>query len=199
MPDVPTILRTDTAWAAGTGRRSSMLARIWLYVEDRILLDIATALMVVAMCVMFYEAASRSLLSESHWWAEELVRFLVVWSVLVAIGVATRHQHFIRMDLVVLMLPAWLQRGLAFVNCLAGLAFSAVLVVAGIEEVVHLHRIGMYTESNLDLQLWQVRLVLPIGGAFYGLYFLGAAITVLRGVDPNQDRVAAADEPGDPA
>lgn len=176
---------TSAAAPAPAGRRDG-LPRWWAFIENHIILNVATILMVAAIGVMFYEASSRSLLSESHWWAEELVRFLVVWSVLLAIGVGTRHGHFIRMDLLYDLLPRRARMVLAWLNCLVGLFFCGLLVVAGVQEVAHLHAIGMLTDSNLDLPLWVVRLVLPLGGVLYGLAFLGNAVMLLRGVDPDQ-------------
>lgn len=157
----------------------------WSFIEDRILLNVATILMMAAIGFMFYEAASRSLLSESHWWAEELVRFLVVWSVLLSLGVGTRHGHYIRMDLLLNMMPHRVRMAFAWLNSLIGLAFSVLLVIAGVQEVAHLQAIGMFTESNLDLPLWTVRLVLPLGGVLYGFAFVGNIILLLRGHDPD--------------
>ncbi|MDW7556922.1 TRAP transporter small permease [Azospirillum brasilense] len=157
----------------------------WSFIEDRILLNVATILMMAAIGFMFYEASSRSLLSESHWWAEELVRFLVVWSVLLSLGVGTRHGHYIRMDLLLNMMPHRVRLAFAWLNSLIGLAFSVLLVIAGFQEVAHLQAIGMFTESNLDLPLWTVRLVLPLGGVLYGFAFIGNIILLLRGHDPD--------------
>ncbi len=164
-----------------------VLPRLWIFVEEKLLLNLATALMCTAMGVMFYEATSRSLLSDSHWWAEELVRILVVWSVLLTLGTASRKHHFIRMDLLVRSLsPGW-QRAAAVLNALVGLGFSILLLVAGLREVEHLAFTGMLTDSNLYLPLWLVRLALPIGGALYALYFLGSLYALLRGHDPNNE------------
>lgn len=162
-------------------RERGALTAFLTFIEDRIILNIATALMVAAMAIMFYEASSRTLLSESHWWAEEGVRFLVVWSIMLAFGVATRKGNYIRMDLFIGAMPRSIQRISAWLNCVAGLIFSILIAVAGALGVLHLHRVGMYTESNLDLPLWIVRLALPIGGALYATYFIGVAITLLRG------------------
>lgn len=158
----------------------------WSFFEDRIVLNLATVLMIGAIGVMFYEASGRSLLSTSHWWAEELVRFLVVWSVLLCFGVGTRHGHYIRMDLLLNALPAAVRRAFAWLNCLIGLFFCALLTVSGIQEVGHLRMVGMLTDSNLDLPLWGVRLILPLGGVLYGIAFLGNAVLLLRGGDPDQ-------------
>ncbi len=164
----------------------------WLHlIEDRVLLNVATVLMAVAMAVMCGEAVSRYGWSVSHWWAEELVRFCVIWSVLLAISGANRKGHFIRMDLLLLALGRRARLASGWLTVAIGLIFSAVLTDAAIAEVQHMQRIGMKTESNLDLPLWVVRLILPAGGVLWGLYFLGAAVRLTRGEDPFTDEVAA--------
>jgi C4-dicarboxylate transporter DctQ subunit len=150
------------------------------------LLGLATALMLGAMGLMFYEAASRMLLGDSHWWAEEAVRFLVVWSVMLAFGVATRQGNYIRMELMIDMAPRPVRRFGAWLNCLCGLTFSGMVVVAGMLNCLHLYDVGMMTESNLDLPLWLVRLALPIGALFYALYFVSVAIELAQGRDEVQ-------------
>lgn len=167
-----------------------LLPRWWVFFEEKIILNVATILMCAAMGVMFYEAMSRSILSVSNWWAEELVRFLVVWSVLMGLGVATRHHHFIRMDLLVEMCPPWARKLSSWINCLVGLSFSGILVYAGSVEVRHMAFIGMMTDSNLDLPLWFVRLAIPLGGALFALHFAGSIYALTRGVDPNSKIVS---------
>jgi len=167
-----------------------LLPRWWVFFEERIILNFATILMCGAMVVMFYEAMSRSLFAESYWWAEELVRFLVVWSVMMGLGVATRHHHFIRMDLLLDMCPLWARLASSWLNCLIGLGFSGILIYAGAVEVQHMAYIGMMTDSNLDLPLWFVRMATPIGGALFALHFIGSIYALTRGVDPNSKIVS---------
>ena len=154
------------------------------FFEEKLILNISTALLIFSMCVMFYEASSRSILSQSHWWAEELVRFLIVWSVLLSFGVASRNGNYIRMDLLYNKLPLQWRLFMSWLNCLGGLFFCGVLVVAGYEQVAHLEKIGMMTDSNLDTELWIIRLVLPIAGLLYSIYFLRMAGSLLKGELP---------------
>jgi len=150
------------------------------------LLGLATAMMLGAMTLMFYEAASRTLVGDSHWWAEESVRFLIVWSVMLAFGVATRQGNYIRMELLIDIAPPIVRRFGAWLNCLCGLAFSGMVFAAGLLSCLHLYKVGMVTESSLDLPLWLVRAALPIGALFYALYFVSAAVELAKGRDEVQ-------------
>lgn len=164
----------------------ALLPRWLIWFEDHVLLNLAALCMAGSMGVMFIEASSRSLGYGSFWWAEEAVRFLVVWSVLLALGLATRRGHYIRMDLLLGRLPRFGRMAAAWVNCLAGLAFSLLLVVAGWKGVEQLDRVGMMTESNLDLPLSWVRVILPVGAGLYALYFAAVAVSLARGHEPEQ-------------
>ncbi len=112
-------------------RPRGALARFSGFLEERVILNLATALMLGAMGLMFYEASSRTLLSESHWWAEESVRFLVVWSVMLSLGIATRKGNYVRMGLFIDAMPRSVQRAAAWIGCIAGIAFSVMVVIAG--------------------------------------------------------------------
>ena len=154
------------------------------WVQNVVILNLAALLMTAAMGVMFYEASTRTLVGRSHWWAEEAVRFLVVWSVLMSIGIASRNGHFIRMDLLLHALPRRFTLISAVLSSVAGLIFSGFLVYAGYNHVAHLYKIGMMTQSSLDLPLWLVRLILPICGVFYFTYFAVCLAEALAGRDP---------------
>jgi len=156
--------------------------------EEKIVLNISTGLLLMSMLVMFYEAAGRSVFSISHWWAEELVRFLIVWSVLLSFGVASRKGNFIRMELLYDKFPHGIRVFLNFINCIGGLIFCAVLMIAGYEQVAHLEKIGMRTDSNLDLELWVVRSILPICGLLYSIYFIRSGFSLLKGKIPSEEQ-----------
>jgi len=158
----------------------------WRIFDTHILANVATAMMMLALGIMFFEASGRSLTSRSHWWAEESVRFLVVWAVLLALSPATRQHHFIRMDLLVMIAGPRLRLALGWINAIAGLIFAITLTWTGILAVRHLMRIRMMTDSNLDLPMWLIHLALPIGAALWGVHFLISFYALWRGHDPNQ-------------
>jgi C4-dicarboxylate transporter DctQ subunit len=173
----------------GAGTGSQPFTPRWLGALDtferRGLWNISTGLMLVAASVMLLEATARTLFSTSYPWAEEVVRYFVLWSIFLVFGLAPRRGHFIRTELVFDRCPLWLKRVLNVASCLGGLLFSAMLVWAGWVQTLHLRRLAMMSET-MDLPLWIVKIGLLVGALLLFFYFVYCTVLVFKGRDPFQ-------------
>ncbi len=151
--------------------------------EHRWLWNVSTALMLAAASIMLLEATARTLFSTSYHWAEEVVRYFVLWSIFLVFGLAPRRGHFIRTELVFERCPLWLRRTFNSASCLGGLLFSGVLVWAGWVQTLNLRRLGMMSET-MDLPLWIVKISLLVGAVLLFIYFLYCSVLVFRGRAP---------------
>jgi TRAP-type C4-dicarboxylate transport system permease small subunit len=117
-------------------------------------------------------------------WTEELARYLFVWDVFLAAGLAFGRGSHIVVDALLTLLPEGGRRVLSiFTNALV-LAFLVVLVWQGIAMV----RLTSNTVSTaLNLNMGVVYASLPIGAAISALYVLVRLIDELRGVSPPVD------------
>lgn len=159
---------------------------LWMLVERRVLLNVATALALLATGIMLLESISRSALSHSYFWAEESVRYLMIWAFFLTLGAAGRAGHMIRTEMLVERLSPRLQQGANILTTALGVLFSGVLLYASIPQVVRYRSMGMLTESNLDLPMWLLFLAMPLGAILMGIYYLGALREALSGRDPYQ-------------
>lgn len=156
----------------------------WRRFEFGPLLSGATALFLAAVAIMLMEAFCRAFLDTSFFWAEESVRYLMVWAFFLTLGVAGTEGHHIRTDLLV---DRFGPRGRQIADVLAslvGTAFSGLLFFASIPQVHRYYTMGMRTESNLDLPMWLLFLIMPIGALLYLSYYLRALWCALRGGMP---------------
>ncbi|MFW5679898.1 MAG: TRAP transporter small permease [Pseudomonadota bacterium] len=160
------------------------LARAWRLFEHGLLWNLATALLLLALVVMLGEALSRLFLGRSYYWAEESVRFLVVWSFFLTLAVAGREGRHIRTSVLVDALPPALKRLADGLAALAGLVFALLLTYAAFQHMGGLWRMGLMTESNLDLPMWLVYACVPLSGILFSLWFAQALWSVLRGGRP---------------
>jgi C4-dicarboxylate transporter, DctQ subunit len=157
---------------------------LWTRFEFGALLPFATCLALLATGIMLVEAFSRGFLAHSYFWAEEGVRYLMIWAFFLTLGAAGRAGHHIRTELIVEMLPAWAQRVSHILACLAGLGFSAILFAASIPQVHRFYTMGMRTDSTLDLPMWALFLAMPIGAVLFAGYYAGCLLRAWRGDDP---------------
>jgi C4-dicarboxylate transporter DctQ subunit len=115
-------------------------------------------------------------------WSEELVRYLLVWSVLIGATIVTARNAHVRVDIVDNMLPPAALRWLEVVNTLILIAFAAVLCWAGI---LFVQRSGVMTASMLGVRMSLVYSVIPATAALDGLFLVARLILLLRGRPPS--------------
>lgn len=181
------LLEGRTAGNTPAVRRPSL----WVRLENRVLLSVAAGFMLLATTIMMFEAAGRGFFSHSYFWAEEAVRYLMVWAFFMTLGCAGRAGHMIRTEMLIERFPAGIQRLANIITTGLGLMFMGGLFYASAPQVMRYYTMGMMTESTLDLPMWLMFLAMPLGAALAAIYYAGAFLTALRGGAP----YAPSDEP----
>lgn len=171
MPSDPSDIRP--------GRRS-----LWDRIESGPVLNIASVLFVGSTLVMLSEGYNRSINDISFFWAEESVRFLMIWAFFLTLGIAGRRGYHIRTELLVDRVPPKVRRAMHFAAVAAGLLFCIVLFSASLPQLWRYYTMGMMSESDLDIPQWVVFLAMPLGAALFFGYYVGSMALLLRGGDP---------------
>ena len=168
----------------GTEPASTGWRGLLALIESRVLWPIATVILLVAVSIMMFEALGRFFFSSSFFWAEEAVRFLVVWSMFLTMAIAGRQNRHIRTEILVSRLPPFFRRLANGIACLTGVAFSGFLLWGSGIQLQQYHWLGMMTESTLDLPMWVIYAVVPIGAALLLAHYVGSLASVVAGHDP---------------
>lgn len=155
--------------------------------ERRFILSIATVMLIAATVIMLGEGIGRTFFETSFFWAEESVRYLVLCAFFLTLGCAGHAGRHIRTDLVVERFPPGVRRGLGGLVCLLGLASCAILIYASVPQIERYYSLGMTTNSSLDLPMWALFTVLPVGAVLWAIYYLHALCRALSGLDPFAD------------
>lgn len=125
--------------------------------------EVALVLMFLAYLVLIVSQIGLRLARiGTLYWSEEAVRFLLLWSVLLAASVATHRNLHVRVDLLELALGPRGQRWLAIVNAVILLAFALALLWAGWQFVA---RTGAMRSPVLGAPKALVYAVVAIGAA----------------------------------
>jgi TRAP-type C4-dicarboxylate transport system permease small subunit len=159
-----------------------------LYRAIRLLTNAAAAMAAASVLVMLalvaYSVGMRYLLNRPQVWVDEAVGFLLVGSVMLAVAEALRRGEHISIDLLTDRLGARGRRAAAVLGLLAVLATAAALLWEGWETVAFARMLGLMTEGYITLPLWQLQLLVPIGGALLLLACLAELLRIAAGLPP---------------
>ncbi len=161
---------------------TALMDRAYRLLRTVLVLLLAGYLTLVLLQVFF-----RYVLNESLFWAEELVRFSLVWSVLLGSALVARDRAHIRIDIFENLLPPSWRRGLNLVLDLLMILFCVILAVTGLQFV---GRSLMQTSPSLNVPMWTVYAAVPVGAALQAVFVL----SVLRRPTPPHGMT----EPGEP-
>lgn len=111
----------------------------------------------------------RYVLNESLFWAEEFVRGLMLWGVMLSSALVASGRAHIRIEVLELMLPPAGRRIVMMLIDILTVAFCLVLVWAGIELV---DRTWFQRSPLLDVPKYSVYLAVPIGAAIEVIFMI---------------------------
>jgi TRAP-type C4-dicarboxylate transport system permease small subunit len=142
----------------------AVMDRVYVVLRAVCVFILAEYLILVLLQVFF-----RYVLNESLFWAEEAVRFSMVWAVLLGSALVAKDRAHIRIDVIENMLPPRARRVLDTVLDLLMIVFTVILLITGLQFA---GRSMMQTSPSLDLPMWAVYGAIPLGAALQGLFML---------------------------
>jgi C4-dicarboxylate transporter DctQ subunit len=110
---------------------------------------------------------------------EELIRYLFIWSTMLAGAVAARRQTHQGVDFFVHFLPKKLIKIVDIYNHLISVAVCFVLALISYRLAARLFAVGQISPSN-GFPNWFITIVLPIGFLLMAFYYFGHFIADLR-------------------
>ena len=113
-------------------------------------------------------------------WAEELVRYLMVWVIFVGGSQATKKGGHVAVDAVTRLLSRKANDRLALAVNIFALGFLGVLFWYSGEQVLRV-RAAAQTSPALEIPMWLVYLAIPIGSLLMFVRFSGQLARRLRG------------------
>lgn len=96
-------------------------------------------------------------------WGMEFTIYFTVWAIFIAGAPLVREARHVRADILLMLLPASLQRALEILALLVGLAFACVLTWFGWNMVQSAYDLGENSESSMRFPLWVYYMALPFG------------------------------------
>jgi C4-dicarboxylate transporter, DctQ subunit len=127
-------------------------------------------LLASASLVLFANVVARYVFNWGFPWAEELVRYEIVWMVFLGGSAAARQGLHIGVDLLLKFSPKLLRKPLEILINLISFAFCALIVFYGAEMIMQTRMFGQVSPA-LQVPMWLVQLAIPVGAGLMALRF----------------------------
>jgi TRAP-type C4-dicarboxylate transport system permease small subunit len=138
---------------------------------------------VVMVGLMFVGVIFRYAVNSPLIWIDEFVRYILVFTVMLAIADVMRRGENIKVDLLVELLPLKAQHAVEVAGLVAALIFALAMTGLGIDMVRFSASLGLTTAGKIDIPSAWVESALPLGGMLLSLATFARLIRLLRG-DP---------------
>jgi len=151
--------------ASRTGRRADR------FVERMraLLTALSVALLAAYFVLVLLQVLYRYVLNDSLYWAEELVRGLMVWGVMIGSGLVALSRNHIRIEVLELLLPPAGRRIVLWAANALTIAFSLILLWASIELM---DRTWFQQAPMLDVPKWTVYMAIAVGAGLEALLMI---------------------------
>lgn len=134
---------------------------------------VISALMIaVSICITCQMIFIRYVLNGSTIWQTEAVVYLMVGATMIGLPFVQRLRGHVNVNLLPLMLPASMRKGLAFITFGASIAVVGVMLFYGFELWLIAWERNWRSDTVWGVYLWIPYLALPVG---FGLYLLQLA------------------------
>jgi len=129
--------------------------------------------------ILFANVVARYIFNWGVPWADELVRYEIVWMVFIGGSVAARMGIHIGIDILATFSPKQIRPVILLVINAISLTFCLFLVIMGSDLVAQTKMFGQVTPA-LQIPMWVVQMAIPVGGALMALRFFQRLIVTWR-------------------
>lgn len=149
---------------------------------NAIAVAISAAGVLASLALITWAVVMRYLFDRPPVWADEVVGFLLVGIVMLAAAQSLRRGEHIGVDLLTSRLGPRGQRWAQAWSSLSVAVISLILIVNGVQTALFSRKLGILTEGYLEVPLYWLQLLLPMGGAMMLLVALEALLRLAAGL-----------------
>ena len=138
-----------------------------------------------ATLLCFVEVVRRAVFASPTQWAEELIRYIIIFAVFIGISSVTKKNEHIRMSMVINLFSEKKRRIIDIITASIGMVFSATVLISGIMLVADAKSSETLSEFGLNIPIYIPYLALPVGGALMSLRLIGRIVDIIA--PPRED------------
>lgn len=127
-------------------------------------------LLLTASVILFVNVSARYLFNSGLPWAEEIVRYQIIWMVFLGGSAAARRGMHIGVDIIAKFAAPSIRKGVLIATNLIALLFCLYVAWYGADLVARTRMFGQVTPAA-QLPMWTVQLAIPVGCALMAVRF----------------------------
>jgi C4-dicarboxylate transporter DctQ subunit len=126
------------------------------------------AFLLAFMCLMVVvQVVLRYVFSFSFVWSEELIRYLMIWMVMIGSALVQDRNEHVRIDFFPMLAGPRVRRVMETIFRLCALVFLLILTIKGVK-MVYFNR--LFESSGLRISMLWASLAIPLGALLMGIY-----------------------------
>lgn len=155
--------------------------RVWDWIEQTLVGLLGLGALAVGMWQIFGRYFDSSL---SSGWGDEVIVYLVIWSIMVVSSQLVRNDAHVRPDIVLRLLRPSIQRWLEIFNCLVAIVFTAGMVWYGWQIVDTAWVLDERSFTGLSFPMYLYYAALPTGSSLMCLRYTIRLVRYVFCFDP---------------
>ncbi|MYL36920.1 TRAP transporter small permease [Halobacillus litoralis] len=129
--------------------------------------------------LLFVNIILRYVFSANTTWAEEFIRYVMIWITFIGAAVCFRRGMHVGVDFVLDLLKGKAKKTLELFIAFASIVFMALLIWFSMELVSFTRQTGQITPS-LQIPLYYVYLAIPVGAALSLFHLIGRVVDIIK-------------------
>lgn len=129
------------------------------HIEEWILIATYTAMLIIATAQVFF----RYVINVSLSWSQDLLTFMLIWSVFIGISLAVKKRKHIKVELAFSILPEKIQFHFRVLSNIIFIIFCGIFSYFSLAKVYKLMFINPQISESTGLSMWMIQIAVPIG------------------------------------
>ena len=162
----------------------SKLEKVITFIEE----NLNALLLFSTTIVLFVNVIARYFFANASTWAEEAIRYAVIWVTFFGGSICAKDKMHIGIDIFVQMTSPGVRKVLLALAQVISASFTALLAYYGFQSFQLIIATGQRSPAMM-MPMWLVYLAMPLGGIFMSIRFLQTAYAILTDKATGQEEI----------
>ncbi|MEW6622776.1 MAG: TRAP transporter small permease [Bacillota bacterium] len=132
-----------------------------------------------ATIILFINVVLRYIFSNSIPWAEEIIRYAIVWVTFLGGSLCVKNRLHVGIDILVVIVPPFVKRILMLIAQLSSAVFTGFITIYGLQNTMLVVETAQKSPAMM-MPMWILYMSLPLGSALMTIRFLIVAWNLVK-------------------